>query len=120
MTDIPDIGQLPPPGKVPSQMHAQVVRQERFGDPRGAFQHELIDVPELGPNDVLIGVMAAGINFNNVWAARGIPIDVIAMRQKSGDPNDFHIGGSDTSGIVYAVGSDVEGISVGDNVVTHP
>ena len=25
--------------------------------------------------------MAAGINYNNVWAARGIPIDVIATRQ---------------------------------------
>jgi crotonyl-CoA carboxylase/reductase len=120
MTETPDIGQLPALGEVPPQMHAQVVRKERFGDPRSAFQHELIDVPEIGPNEVLIGVMAAGINFNNVWAARGTPIDVIAVRQKSGDPNDFHVGGSDTSGIVYAVGSAVEDISVGDNVVTHP
>jgi crotonyl-CoA carboxylase/reductase len=64
-------------------------------------------------------LMAAGINYNNVWAARGIPIDVIAIRQKMGEPYDFHIGGSDVSGIVYAVGSDVTDVAVGDEVVTH-
>jgi crotonyl-CoA carboxylase/reductase len=64
--------------------------------------------------------MAAGINYNNVWAARGIPIDVIAERQRKGEPWDFHIGGSDASGIVYAVGEGVSGVAVGDHVVTHP
>jgi crotonyl-CoA carboxylase/reductase len=118
--DLADIGSLPPIGDVPRQMHAQLVRQDRLGDPRSAFQPEVVDVPEPGPDEVLIGVMAAGINFNNVWAARGIPIDVIAIRQKMGEPYDFHIGGSDTSGIVYAVGSNVENVSVGDEVVTHP
>ena len=120
MAELVDIGQLPPVGDVPDQMHAQVVRQDRFGDPRSAFQPEVVDVPELGPDDVLIGVMAAGINFNNVWAARGLPIDVIAVRQKLGEPYDFHIGGSDASGIVYATGSSVSGVSVGDEVVVHP
>jgi crotonyl-CoA carboxylase/reductase len=119
MSTIVDIGQLPPIGEVPDQMHAQVVRQDRFGDPRSAFQPEVVDVPDLGRDDVLIGVMAAGINFNNVWAARGVPIDVIAIRQKAGEPYDFHIGGSDASGIVYAVGDAVEDIAVGDEVVTH-
>jgi crotonyl-CoA carboxylase/reductase len=79
----------------------------------------VVAVPELGPNDVLVAVMAAGINFNNVWAARGVPIDVIAVRQKAGEPYDFHIGGSDVSGIVYAVGDNVEDVSVGEEVVTH-
>ena len=119
MSQLVDIGQLPPVGELPDQMHAQVVRSERFGDPRTAFQPEVVEVPELGSNDVLIAVMAAGINFNNVWAARGIPIDVIAARQKAGEPYDFHIGGSDASGIVYAVGDAVEQISVGEEVVTH-
>ena len=119
MSQLVDVGRLPPVGEVPDQMHAQVVRSERFGDPLTAFQPEVVKVPEPGPNDVLIGVMAAGINFNNVWAARGIPIDVIAIRQKAGEPYDFHIGGSDASGIVYAVGDAVENVSVGDEVVTH-
>ena len=113
------IGSQPPLGEVPEKMFAQVVRSERFGDPRTAFQVEEIDVPPLKPQEVLISVMAAGINFNNVWAARGIPIDVIKIRQKMGEPYDFHIGGSDVSGIVYALGSEVENISIGDEVVVH-
>lgn len=114
-----EIGSLPPLGEVPTNMLAQVVRQNRFGDPRTAFQIEEISVPEIQPHEVLIGVMAAGINFNNVWAARGIPIDVIAVRQKMGEPHDFHIGGSDVSGIIYAVGDKVENASIGDEVVVH-
>ncbi|MEM7344112.1 MAG: crotonyl-CoA carboxylase/reductase [Chloroflexota bacterium] len=119
-TDAVAIGSLPPVGEVPKTMMAQLIRQDRFGDPRDAFQIEEVPVPEIKPHEVLIGAMAAGINFNNVWAARGIPIDVIKIRQKLGEPFDFHIGGSDVSGIVYAVGSEVEHVSVGDEVVTHP
>jgi hypothetical protein len=29
--------------------------------------------------------MAAGINYNNVWAGLGIPIDVIGARNKVGE-----------------------------------
>jgi len=119
MTQLIDVGQLPPLGQVPSQMHAQVVRSDRLGDPRSAFQPEVLDVPQLGPKDVLIGVMAAGVNFNNVWAARGVPVDVIAIRQRAGAPHEFHIGGSDASGIVYAVGDEVDDVAVGDEVVVH-
>lgn len=110
---------LPPVGDVPERMHAQVVRQERFGEPIEAFQVEEIPTPTPRPDEVLIAVMAAGINFNNVWAARGIPIDVIAARQRSGDEADFHVGGSDASGIVYQVGSDVTDVQVGDEVLIH-
>ncbi|RME81560.1 MAG: crotonyl-CoA carboxylase/reductase, partial [Caldilineae bacterium] len=86
MSDLVPIGSLPPLGEVPKKMFAQVIRQDRFGDPRTAFQIEEIDVPELKPHEVLIAVMAAGINYNNVWAARGTPIDVIRVRQKRGEP----------------------------------
>jgi crotonyl-CoA carboxylase/reductase len=111
---------LPPPGEVPRTMLAQVVRQDRFADPRQAFQVEEVEVPPLGDDDVLIAVMAAGVNYNNVWAARGIPIDVIAMRQRAGEPYDFHVGGSDCSGIVYAKGANVANVEIGDEVITHP
>ncbi|PKL32692.1 MAG: crotonyl-CoA carboxylase/reductase, partial [Spirochaetae bacterium HGW-Spirochaetae-10] len=105
MSDRPEIvpvGTLPPVGVVPQKMYAQVIRAERFGEPEKAFQIEQIPVPELGPRDVLVGVMAAGVNYNNVWAALGYPVNVIAARNKKGEPEDFHIGGSDASGIVYA------------------
>jgi crotonyl-CoA carboxylase/reductase len=113
------IGTLPPVGEVPERMLAQVVRSERLGDPRDAFRVEEIDTPSIKPDEVLVAVMAAGINYNNVWAARGIPIDIIAVRQKAGSGEDFHVGGSDASGIVYAVGADVADVAVGDEVVIH-
>ena len=119
MTNAVPIGTLPPLGVVPEVMYAQVVRPERYGDPRTAFQTEVVDVPPLKPHEVLIASLAAGINYNNVWAAQGIPIDVVRIRQKMGEPYDFHIGGSDVAGIVYAVGEAVDDISVGDEVVVH-
>lgn len=114
------VGALPPVGEVPQYMYAQVIRQDRLGEPRKAFQIEEIEVPEVAPDQVLIAVMAAGINYNNVWAARGVPIDVISVRQAAGDARNFHIGGSDASGIVYATGSEVRNVRVGDEVVIHP
>jgi crotonyl-CoA carboxylase/reductase len=114
------VGSLPALGQVPERMMAQVIRQDRLGDPITAFQPEEVDTPQPREDEVLIAVMAAGINFNNVWAARGVPMDIIAQRQKAtGDTAAFHIGGSDASGIVYQVGSAVEGLTVGDEVVVH-
>ena len=95
-------------------MHAQLVRPDRYGEPRDSIRDEVIEVPELGPTDALVLVMAAGVNFNNVWAARGVPVDVTKTQARWGEPTDFHIVGSDASGIVYAVGSEVSGLAVGD------
>ncbi len=115
-----EIGEVPPLGQVPKYMYAQVIRAERFGAPQQAFKVEQVEVPALKPDEVLVCVMAAGVNFNNVWAALGSPMNVIAVRQKAKyDTADFHIGGSDASGIVYAVGSDVKSPKVGDHVVVH-
>ena len=113
------VGELPPLGVVPDKMYAQVVRQDRLGEPKDAFQVEVMDTPRPGPGQVVVAVMAAGINFNNVWAARGQPIDVMSVRQRKGDARDHHIGGSDASGIVYALGEGVSNVAVGDRVVIH-
>ena len=114
-----DLGDQPPLGEVPPKMHAFMVRQDRFGKPIDAWKSEVIDVPEIGAKDVLVYVMATGINYNNVWAALGYPVDVIATRQKKGEPETFHAGGSDASGIVYKVGDQVSNVQVGDEVVIH-
>ena len=53
MANAVPIGTLPPVGEVPQQMFAQVIRQNRFGDPRTAFQVEEVDVPQLKPHEVL-------------------------------------------------------------------
>ncbi len=118
--DLYEIGEQPPLGHVPPRMYAMTVRRERFGPPKDAFQKEVVEVPPIGPREVLVYVMAAGINYNNVWAALGIPIDVIKVHeQTAGDTTGFHIGGSDASGIVYATGAEVTNVKVGDEVVIH-
>ncbi|MGH2530162.1 MAG: crotonyl-CoA carboxylase/reductase [Actinomycetota bacterium] len=100
-------------------MHAQLVRPERFGEPEESIRDEVVDVPDIGPGEALVMVMAAGVNFNNVWAARGVPIDVTKTQARWGEPTDFHIVGSDGAGIVHAVGPEVTNVSVGDRVVVH-
>lgn len=117
--DLYDLGETLPLGLVPKLMNAFVVRQDRFGEPRTAWQREVIPVPAIGPKDVLVYVMATGINYNNVWAALGYPVDVIADRQRKGEPETFHAGGSDATGIVWAVGAEVDNVAVGDEVVVH-
>lgn len=119
MKEIYEIGEMPPIGQVPPKMRAQLIRQDRFGVPTKAFQVESVDVPDIKADEVLVYVMAAGINYNNVWAGLGSPIDVIKARQRSGEKEPFHIGGSDASGIVYKTGADVKNLKVGDHVVIH-
>jgi crotonyl-CoA carboxylase/reductase len=114
--DLYELGDAPPLGTVPPTMHAMTIRRERFGSPKDAFQREVVPVPEIGPREALVYVMAAGINYNNVWAALGSPVDVIKVHN---DGTDFHIGGSDASGIVYAIGAEVTNVKVGDEVVVH-
>ena len=60
-------------------------------------------------------VMAAGVNFNNVWAARGVPVSVFRYHPEE----DHHIGGSDGSGVVWKVGPGVTRWKPGDEVVIH-
>ena len=117
--DVYDVGEIPPVGEVPPRMHAQLVRPERYGEPEDAIRDEVIDVPSIGPDEALVMVMAAGVNFNNVWAARGVPVDVTKTQARWGEPTDFHIVGSDAAGVVYAVGERVTNVRVGDRVVVH-
>ena len=114
-----EIGEIPLIGQVPEQMHAQLVRPERFGEPKDSIRDEVVAVPEIGPDEALVMVMAAGVNFNNVWAARGVPVDVTKTQARWGEPTDFHIVGSDAAGVVWAVGERVSNVRVGDPVVVH-
>ena len=105
------------PGVLPKTMAAWVIREERFGEPKDAFQIEEIEVPEPGAFEVIVRVMAAGVNYNNVWAALGKPVSV--MRYGDHPQYGHHIGGSDASGIVWKVGAGVTRWKPGDEVVVH-
>ena len=116
--DIAEVSKLDvEPGTLPETMAAWVIRQDREGEPTTAFQTEEIEVPEPGAFEVIVRVMAAGVNFNNVWAAFGKPVSVFGY----GDHPEFghHIGGSDASGIVWKVGEGVTRWKPGDEVVVH-
>jgi crotonyl-CoA carboxylase/reductase len=103
------------PGDLPETMAAWVIRQEREGEPTDAFQIEEIEVPEPGAFEVIVRVMAAGVNYNNVWAAMGKPVSVFRYHPE----DDHHIGGSDASGVVWKVGTGVTRWQPGDEVVIH-
>jgi crotonyl-CoA carboxylase/reductase len=116
--DVKEVSKLDvEPGALPETMAAWVIRQEREGEPTDAFQLEQIEVPEPGAFEVIVRVMAAGVNFNNVWAALGKPVSVFNY----GDHPQYghHIGGSDASGIVWKVGEGVTKWKPGDEVVIH-
>jgi crotonyl-CoA carboxylase/reductase len=108
------VGEIPPLGHVPKKMHAWAIRRERHGEPDKAMQLEIVDTPDIAPNEVLVMVMAAGVNYNGVWAALGQPISPF-----DGHKAEYHIAGSDASGVVWAVGSQVKRWKVGDEVVVH-
>jgi crotonyl-CoA carboxylase/reductase len=112
--DLYDVGEIPPLGHVPPKMHAWAIRRERHGEPDTAMQLEVIDTPQVGDTEVLVLVMAAGVNYNGVWAALGQPISPF-----DGHKQPYHIAGSDASGIVWAVGEKVRRWKVGDEVVIH-
>ncbi|HEX5196231.1 MAG TPA: crotonyl-CoA carboxylase/reductase [Gaiellales bacterium] len=95
-------------------MEAWVIRPDRLGDPVDAMQLERIEVPEPGPGEVLVRVMAAGVNYNGVWASLGLPVSIFRYTGY-----DFHIAGSDASGIVERVGPGVTRWKPGDEVVIH-
>ena len=101
--DLYEIGEIPPMGHVPEKMYAWTIRRERHGEPDTAMQVEAVPTHKIDSHEVLVLVMAAGVNYNGVWASLGIPISPFDVHKA-----DFHIAGSDASGIVWAVGSKVK------------
>lgn len=112
--DLYEVGEIPPQGHVPKQMYAWAIRRERHGPPEQAMQIEVVDTPAIDPDECLILVMAAGVNYNGVWAGLGTPVSPFDIHKA-----EYHIAGSDASGIVYAVGSRVKRFKVGDEIVVH-
>ncbi|MEX1109842.1 MAG: crotonyl-CoA carboxylase/reductase [Dongiaceae bacterium] len=112
--DLYEIGEIPPLGFIPPTMYAWAIRRDRHGPPEQSMQVEIVPTPKLDSHDVLILVMAAGVNYNGVWAGLGKPISPFDVHKA-----DYHIAGSDASGVVWAIGSRVTRWKVGDEVVVH-
>src|SRR5580704_13350398 len=89
LKDLYEIGEIPPLGHVPSKMYAWAIRKERHGPPETAMRIEVLPTWALDSHDVLVLVMAAGVNYNGVWAGLGQPISPIDAHK-----NPYHIAGS--------------------------
>ena len=95
-------------------MYAWAIRKERHGPPEELDPGRGLPTWPIADDEVLVFVMAAGVNYNGVWAGLGKPISPI-----DGHKNPYHIAGSDASGMVWAVGAKVKRWKVGDEVIVH-
>ena len=96
-------------------------------DPRKSLHVEEVPLPPLGPNECLIAVMASAINFNTVWTSIFEPVSTFAFLEKFAREGelgarhnlDYHIVGSDASGVVLKTGPGVTRWKPGDQVTVH-
>jgi len=96
-------------------------------DPRRSLHLDEVPVPEVGPNEALVAVMASSINFNTVWSAIFEPVPTFQFLQRAAkrSPWDkrhdlpYHIIGSDGAGVILRVGPGVTLFKPGDEVTIH-
>ncbi len=96
-------------------------------DPRKSLHVGEVDVPELAPDEAYIAVMASAINFNTVWTSIFEPLPTFGFLDRLGKESrwgarhalDYHVVGSDASGVVLRTGSAVRNWKVGDKVTVH-
>ncbi|MBS1838558.1 MAG: crotonyl-CoA carboxylase/reductase [Actinobacteria bacterium] len=96
-------------------------------DPRRSLHVGELPLPELAPDEAVIAVMASAINFNTVWTSIFEPLPTFGFLDRLGRESvwgarhaqDFHIVGSDASGVVLRVGSAVRNWHPGDRVTVH-
>jgi crotonyl-CoA reductase len=96
-------------------------------DPRKSLHIGEVATPELAPDEVYLGVMASSVNFNTVWTSIFEPLSTFGFLDRLGKESvwgarhaqDFHVVGSDASGVVLRVGSAVRNWKPGDRVVVH-
>lgn len=92
----------------------KAIVQDRFGPPE-VLRLEDVDVPAIGPGDVLIRVRAAALNPYDWHVLRGDPRVARLMGVGLARPRN-RVAGADAAGVVEAVGADVRGLRPGDEV----
>jgi crotonyl-CoA reductase len=96
-------------------------------DPRKSLHLDDVPLPELGPGEVFVGVMASAINYNTVWTSIFEPVSTVGFLERYGRLSEltkrhdlpYHIVGSDLSGVVLRTGAGVTKWKPGDRVVAH-
>lgn len=85
-------------------MHAWILTESP-----GSYTWGEVPQAEVGPDDVAVRPVATALNHMDLWVTRGKP-----------RPKLPHVPGCDIAGIVDAVGTDVDTVTVGEEVVVNP
>ena len=101
--------------------------ESRDKDPRKSLHVEDVALPELGPGEAFVAVMASAINYNTVWTSIFEPVSTFGFLERYGRMSPlakrhdlpYHVVGSDLAGVVLKTGAGVHSWKPGDEVVAH-
>ncbi len=99
----------------------------RDRDPRKTLHIDEVPLPELGPGEAYVAVMASAINYNTVWTSIFEPVSTFGFLERYGRLSPlakrhdlpYHVVGSDLAGVVLRTGAGVHTWQPGDEVVAH-
>src|SRR6202007_724162 len=94
---------------------------------RKSLHVDEVALPELGPGEAFVAVMASAINYNTVWTSIFEPVSTFGFLQRYGRTSPlakrhdlpYHVVGSRVSGVVLRTGAGVHAWKPGDEVVAH-
>jgi crotonyl-CoA reductase len=123
--------------KIPESYRAATVRKDEVDmfegleskdkDPRKSLHLDEVALPELGPGEAFVAVMASAINYNTVWTSIFEPVSTFSFLERYGRMSPlskrhdlpYHVVGSDLAGVVLKTGLGVHSWQPGDEVVAH-
>jgi crotonyl-CoA reductase len=96
-------------------------------DPRKSLHIDEVELPPMGPSDVLIAVMASAMNYNTVWTSIFQPAPVFKYLAEFAQFNklnachnrNYHVVGSDAAAVILRVGVAVTRWKPGDRVTVY-
>lgn len=93
----------------------KAITRDRFGSPE-VLRFTDIDLPAVGPGELLVRVHAAGVNRGDALELRGWPYITRLMGSGIGRPKRAVLG-TDVAGTIVAIGTDVDEFDVDDRIV---
>ncbi|GAA1738576.1 zinc-binding dehydrogenase [Microbacterium paludicola] len=91
---------------IPATMRA--LQQRSLGGPKDLHLVSDVSVPAPGPGEILIRVVAAGVNFVDISQSLGV---------FAGGPRPPYLAGIEAAGEVVALGEGVSGVELGSHVI---